>query len=923
MASLRDTLLQSTGQLLGAAVEQIEAERGVEKHDSVAKPSDLCDVCFQALRLKGESILSRSRFSLGSLQDLEARGRHGRCSLCHLILSKATEVTTSRQALQQIDKDIVLRHTSGRKVAGSTLREILVTVDEILVCQLLYSLVRDEGGQLHTKDGKQALPWEWFNIITRTQGTINLENLKFCLSECETRHRTTCTEGMPFHGKKATTPILLVDVETQSLVEMDTNARYLCLSYHWNTSVDTMFLATSRNVAALKAPGGLKPYLSSVARTVQDAMDVVKGIGERFLWVDTLGVLQDDETLIAAQINNMHLIYSSSLATIIDMCGSSAHDGLFGVRQNTRPSPCALLDTGPYRICCRPADLDSISANHRYESRGWTYQERLLSKRCLVFTDNEVHFICPAGGARESLNGQSKNVQRPFDVYRPLGTEERPKTEMKACFSPSANRPGTWLRPDAVRNTNRVVSDILHYSLFSQNVLQEYARADGRLTEESLESKKSETAKLFIRAQEGINRAMRKHSPDEEELRLIRLFYAYRSIVTTYTRRTLTMRTDVLRAFGGIIGVLGRIANTSFVAGLPIFALDLALLWTPVGAQSLLRPSSESTASSVTDGPSGLKIPSWSWASQTGKIDFLIPHAWDPRRYRWPANELAKAAAEYAVNTIRTSKHDDYHSPVTSEVTLLGVQQRGILQTVLLNSCTSVSLPRAEIPVRLKLCTAAPADTTTLHLHAQVLPLSAFQAAGGLLIATDAVALDPNSVVGSESSKLAQIFKGATGLEHIDYARARPKDGPSSKSSQESWFYSYFEVNTAELLDADATSNEATDSLQLILLGKIKRFPPSRTEWEHDGGQPLVPYYYRPWNPGQVVSRWMSWGVLDGYWKAGNVMIVRTKRLVTERGTPMRLAERVGVSHVNLDHWARAASKTESKTDSWEYVVLE
>jgi hypothetical protein len=378
----------------------------------------------------------------------------------------------------------------------------------------------------------------------------------------------------------------------------------------------------------------------------------------------------------------------------------------------------------------------------------------------------------------------------------------------------------------------------------------------------------------------------------------------------------------VLRAFGGIIDVLGRIADTTFVAGLPIFALDMALLWTSVGSQCFLQPSSGSRASSTTDGPSGLRIPSWTWASQTGQVDFLIP-PWDPQRYRWPANELVKSVTMYAVNTMRGSKYEGYHSPLTSEVTFLGVQQRGVLRSLLLNSCTSVPLPRAEIPTRLKKCTVAPVDTITLHLHAQVLSLNAFQDAGGLLIATDAVATNPLAGSEHDSSKLGQVYKGATGVNVSDYIRSRPEDGPSSKSSHEKWFYSYYEVDLAELLNAEAALNSSTDSLQLILLGKIKRFPPSRTGWENEGGEPLMPYVYRPWKHGQIVTRWISWGVLAGYWKAANVMVVRTKAVVNEQGTPMRLAERVGVGHINLDHWEKAASKTGSKADLWEYVVLQ
>ncbi|KAK1754312.1 hypothetical protein QBC47DRAFT_383596 [Echria macrotheca] len=102
----------------------------------------------------------------------------------------------------------------------------------------------------------------------------------------------------------------------------------------------------------------------------------------------------------------MGAIYSSSVLTIIAAAGNSPEHGLPGVGGFARtafPIPAATtIDPGP-TIFWQDGSLRRDILESEWNQRGWTYQEALLSRRRLVFTDNEIYFQCHTMHAVESL----------------------------------------------------------------------------------------------------------------------------------------------------------------------------------------------------------------------------------------------------------------------------------------------------------------------------------------------------------------------------------------------------------------------------------------------------------------------------------------------------------------------------------------
>ncbi|KAJ3459685.1 hypothetical protein MRS44_015758 [Fusarium solani] len=163
----------------------------------------------------------------------------------------------------------------------------------------------------------------------------------------------------------------VIDVEQLQIIPAPPGCAYLTLSYVWDHANINPF-AQSR-VATF--PDFCKPQglsLSRLPQTIADALVVCRRLGERYLWVDALCIIQDDPADVAAQVTRMGEIYSLATATIV----------------------AALCSVRGIQYVANEPPLDQAIKDTLWYTRGWAYQEYLLSKRLIVFTSPQVFFIC-------------------------------------------------------------------------------------------------------------------------------------------------------------------------------------------------------------------------------------------------------------------------------------------------------------------------------------------------------------------------------------------------------------------------------------------------------------------------------------------------------------------------------------------------
>jgi hypothetical protein len=107
----------------------------------------------------------------------------------------------------------------------------------------------------------------------------------------------------------------------------------------------------------------------------------------------------------------MDLIYANAQFTIIAAAGSGPHHGLPGINRHKRkPQPALMLDEVSL-ISTLPFARWSVGVSE-WATRGWTYQEGLLSSRRVIFTDDQVYFECNEIHSSESVTHPWDHVEK-------------------------------------------------------------------------------------------------------------------------------------------------------------------------------------------------------------------------------------------------------------------------------------------------------------------------------------------------------------------------------------------------------------------------------------------------------------------------------------------------------------------------------
>ena len=183
-----------------------------------------------------------------------------------------------------------------------------------------------------------------------------------------------------------------IDVQENCIRQVPSPARWLTLSYVWGQS--SCIQLEKSNFEELTTPGALNHI--RLPKTIKESMEVVQRLGERYLWVDMLCIVQDDKQSKRNQIDNMGIVYGFSSLTIVAASGEDAESGLAGWQSGSR---CAIQyheTVQGLKLLAMGPTLASALGRSVWSTRAWTYQESILSKRMLVFTPQQVFFYCAA-----------------------------------------------------------------------------------------------------------------------------------------------------------------------------------------------------------------------------------------------------------------------------------------------------------------------------------------------------------------------------------------------------------------------------------------------------------------------------------------------------------------------------------------------
>lgn len=333
--------------------------------------------------------------------------------------------------------------------------------------------------------------------------------------------------------------------------------RYISLSHSWGGQQP--LTTTTATVNDRKA--GIA--YSQLPKTFQDAVRITRRLGIRYLWIDSLCIIQDSTEDWQIEASRMASVYRNSWLTVSATHSSSPTSGCFNhgqsidvqtpdedddtlavlfpaatkLRQDLRLSLRFAISHAEFGLLSRPRDNKPFPLLNR----GWVYQERLLAPRVLHFGPQELFWEC----------------------MQDLDCE---------C--------GTLKWSDA----------------------EKMGRYMNRNTSGELPPKISHYAALHIGGKRNLDDTKRKQ----------KLLSRWQDMVQEYTQRGLTFSTDRLPAFSGVAAEMMEALEMRYRAGLWEETLPMGLLWERDNVMEMAKPRQDPQPA-----------PSWSWAAVDAPVRFL------------------------------------------------------------------------------------------------------------------------------------------------------------------------------------------------------------------------------------------------------------------------------------------------------------
>ncbi|KAK3903569.1 heterokaryon incompatibility protein-domain-containing protein [Staphylotrichum tortipilum] len=350
--------------------------------------------------------------------------------------------------------------------------------------------------------------------------------------------------------------------------------RYISLSHSWGG--EHPLTTTTAVIDQHKA--GIP--LANLPTTFRDACQIAWRLGIRYLWIDSLCIIQDSPSDWELEASRMSSVYRNSWLTVCATASSSPSSGIFRTRQAVWiaaddppdaetidilfPEAAALRTNLRLSLRFAPVHTDFSSYADPTKqkdtlpllARAWGYQERLLAPRVLHFGPQELFWecmqtlACECGGIRETDNQHM----------------------------------GGYAHRDT---TGQLPPKVSHY------------------------------AALHVGGRGGAGGGKSKIAADKRRKKLLA---RWQEMVEEYTNRALTFSADRLPAFAGVAAEMVDALGMRYLAGQWQEVLPQALLFerTRVNDVPRLRVDEARPA------------PSWSWTSVDEPVHFWIPLAGSP-----------------------------------------------------------------------------------------------------------------------------------------------------------------------------------------------------------------------------------------------------------------------------------------------------
>lgn len=233
--------------------------------------------------------------------------------------------------------------------------------------------------------------------------------LRGWLQECDEHHE----DCKPLRNPTARLPTRLIDVgETGGtgvrLYETKPNdvLEYFALSHPWGTDRSSHFCTYPENLGH-HIQGIL---VENLPQTFQDAVEATRSLNQRYLWIDSICIVQGPHGDFNEQAKHMEGIFRQAYCVLAASCAKGQQDGFMKPRDERT---CLKIHQNvpgrsPIYACDFIDDFQQHALGSHLNKRGWVLQERALARRTIFFTRKQTYWECGAGVRCETTMKMNK-----------------------------------------------------------------------------------------------------------------------------------------------------------------------------------------------------------------------------------------------------------------------------------------------------------------------------------------------------------------------------------------------------------------------------------------------------------------------------------------------------------------------------------
>lgn len=262
-----------------------------------------------------------------------------------------------------------------------------------------------------------------FPVLPEPRSEAFYRLLRLWLEDCDTKH-ADCRSKLRTTSRKSSLPDLptrLVDVGSlkdlrlrlvATQEESISSHQYIALSHPWGDIKKFPPFSTWRRDGS-----GLGHDIDTFRQaikydelpaTFKDAVDCTRALGIRYLWIDSICIVQGKDGDFSDEAKNMEKVFSGAYCVLAASRADSQHDGFLGSRPKRKYLTFQRPKDEPYYVC-EPIDhfsRDIIEGS--LNQRGWVLQERALARRTIYFAKSQTYFECGNGIRCETMASMHK-----------------------------------------------------------------------------------------------------------------------------------------------------------------------------------------------------------------------------------------------------------------------------------------------------------------------------------------------------------------------------------------------------------------------------------------------------------------------------------------------------------------------------------